>query len=331
MSGNNKSLKLVITSVFSLALVIVFAFGSEIVMGERDKADVEKNESFVSDIDVFENISFVDLEKSEDAFSSPDMSENEESSEQESTYEESSEESEESSSTISEASSVASESSEESEEPSLEASKEPSSEYSSEASESSEESSEEPSSEDVNNSFENVGFPSDVTLLDGGQVPFVYFKQDDPKYENLPYGTDKIGSHGCGPVNMAMIISTYTGKVIYPDEAAKWSYKKGYWTKGTGTSHSLMTAMAKAYGVPVKTVAQGSWTEVINALKQGKLVITRVKNGIFAKNNHFFTLRGITEDGKILVANSISYEDSVKEWDLNTLKGQVNLGFWIYG
>ena len=154
---------------------------------------------------------------------------------------------------------------------------------------------------------------------------------DSPEWNNLPYGTDKIGSHGCGPVNMAMVISTITGKVIYPDAAAKWSVDNGYWAKKVGTAHALMTAMANAYGVKVTKIPQNSWTAAMNALKEGKYIITRVKKGIFATNNHFLTIRGITEDGKLLIANSISYEDSVKEWDQSTIKGQINLDFWVYG
>ncbi len=130
---------------------------------------------------------------------------------------------------------------------------------------------------------------------------------------------------------MAMVISSLTGKIVYPDEAAKWSVDNNCWSKGVGTSHSLMTSMAKAYGVPVSKLDAGDWAGVKKALKNGKYIITRVKSGIFATNNHFLTIRGITDDGKFLIANSISYEDTVKEWSQSTLQGQVNLGFWVYG
>lgn len=319
-------------SVVSLLVVVLAAMGISALRAE-ETTDGES----MSDIDVFAGISFVDeswdndeesdLEDSNSSFFQ-DLSKNAESSEPMSEL--ISEEPSESVSLNSseEIESTFVESSEESSEvPSYESVEDKSE---AESSNSTEDASSE-SSEDESSEENASDFSENVTLLSDGGEPFVYFQQDSAEWENKPYGTDKIGSHGCGPVSMAMVISTITGKVIYPDVAAKWSVDHGYWAKGVGTSHALMTAMAKAYNVPVSTIAQGNWNAVIDALKNGKYIITRVKNGVFAANNHFLVIRGITEDGKILVANSISYDDSVKEWSLSTLKQQVNLGFWVYG
>ena len=334
MTYKNKSLKLIATSVFSLILVIVVSIGMETLADVKVDADKAGKKETVSDIDVFGNISFVDLEISEEDFSFDEMSEFVGSADIDDVYSESKDVSlqetsgEESLLEESESNEISSENSEASEE-----SKEDPSESLSSGNDSSEENS---SDGGDDNSETNGEYPSAVTLLDGGEKPFVFFQQDDPKYENIPYGTDKIGSHGCGPVNMAMIISTYTGEVVYPEEAAKWSYNHGYWTEGKGSSHALMTEMAKAYGVPVKTISKSTWaetwTEAINALKEGKCLVTRVGKGDFSAGPHFITIRGITEDGKLLVANSISYEDSVKEWSQTTVKNNINLDkFWVYG
>lgn len=365
--NKSRSLSIFITSVFSLALCVLVALCVEGAESDEVTSFVDGDSNNI--IGVFETVSFVDAswetgldsetselsfdahmskndDNSEDvsnndtslsidaSVSSPDYSENSSQGENQSPSEEYS--SEDSSVAYSEDTSKEiskDQSSKElsSKEPS---SKEPSSEEpSSEEVPSEEPSSEEPSSEESSQdaSTGNTDFPNNITILSGGKKPFVFFEQDSDEWKNVAYGSDKIGSHGCGPVCMAMIISSMTGEVVYPDETAKWSVRNGYYAKGTGTSHGLMTAIAKAYDIPVTTIQSGAWTDVINALKKGKLVVTRVKSGIFATNNHFFILRGITDDGKILVANSISYEDSVKEWSLSTIKGQVNLGFWVYG
>lgn len=319
-------------SVVSLVVVVLAAMGISALRTE-ETVDGES----MADIDVFAGISFVDESwdngeesASVDVNSSffQDLSKNAESSEpmSESISEVPSEEISLNSSEENESSFVES-SEERSEVPSHESIEDKSEDESSNITEDASSD----SSEDESSETDVSDFPENVTLLSGGGEPFVYFRQDSAEWENKPYGTDKIGSHGCGPVSMAMVISTITGKVIYPDEAAKWSVDHGYWAKGVGTAHALMTAMAKAYNVPVSAISQGNWNAVIDALEDGKYIITRVKSGVFAANNHFMVIRGITKDGKILVANSISYEDSTKEWSLSTLKEQVNLGFWVYG
>ncbi len=352
------------TSVLAFVLVFLVALGvessSERVSSEKS---AETMSGAFSSIDVFEGISFVDGVSSDDPLNEETSSvlseeqSNEENSFEANSSEPNSSEVNSSESNNSEASSSESNNSEmnssefnnsemnssEFENSEDNSSEENSFEINSSEVNSSEENSSEENSSEVNSSEGNSSeepskdnvssdFPDDVTLLENGETPFVYFKQDDPKYNNLPYGTDTVGSHGCGPVNMAMIISTYTGKVIYPAEAAKWSVDNGYWAKGVGSSHGLMTAMANAYGVPVTTIPKSSWTTAMNALKQGKYLITRVGNGAFSSGPHFITIRGITDDGKLLLANSISYDDSVTQWSQSTVRNNITLDkFWVYG
>ncbi len=323
----NNGLKWAMPSLLALLLVVVIAMGVEVTKGDEHFSSSGE----ISYINLFEDISYVDLSEAfSNDISLPDLSKDGELSAE--TSENASELSEDIENSAAEESFEILQSSE-----GFESSTENGGSQDVEISEYDENSKEaekseyNESSEETYSSSVSEEFPDDVILLDDGEKPFVYFQQDAPKWNNLPYGTDKIGSHGCGPVNLAMVISTLTNKVIYPDEAANWSYKNGYWSKGVGTAHALMTAMPRAYGVSVSTINEGNWTAVNKALKEGKYIITRVKSGIFATNNHFLTIRGITADGKYLIANSISEEDSKKEWTLSTLKSQVNLGFWVYG
>ena len=56
--------------------------------------------------------------------------------------------------------------------------------------------------------------------------------------------------------------------------------------------------------------------------------------GHFTSNGHFIVLRGITEDGKVLVADPASYKRSGQEWSmsiiLNEARGDAAAGgpFW---
>ena len=58
--------------------------------------------------------------------------------------------------------------------------------------------------------------------------------------------------------------------------------------------------------------------------------------GHFTSSGHFIVLRGVTSEGKILVADPASYQRSNKEWDLSIIldeAGYASAGgpFWIIG
>jgi len=59
-----------------------------------------------------------------------------------------------------------------------------------------------------------------------------------------------------------------------------------------------------------------------------------MSKGHFTSSGHFIVLRGITEDGKVLVVDPASYKKSQQEWDmsiiLNEARGDAGAGgpFW---
>ena len=55
----------------------------------------------------------------------------------------------------------------------------------------------------------------DITFTDS-EISVVYFNQLDEKYKNQLYGTDKVGTHGCGPTSMAIVVSSLTGQIYDP-------------------------------------------------------------------------------------------------------------------
>jgi len=57
----------------------------------------------------------------------------------------------------------------------------------------------------------------------------------------------------------------------------------------------------------------------------------------FTSSGHFIVLRGVTSDGKILVADPASYSRSEKQWDLSIILSEASKyaaaggPFWIIG
>ena len=176
----------------------------------------------------------------------------------------------------------------------------------------------------------------DITFTDS-LLPVVYFNQLDEKFANKPYGTDSIGRYGCGPTAMSIVVSSLTDQIIDPIEMSKWSYENGYWAKGSGSYHSLIPAAAKHWKLPVTGCSISEEDLIIEALSSGKLVVAIMSKGHFTSSGHFIVLRGITTQGKIIVADPGSYTRSKKEWDLSLILNEASKRagaggpFWIIG
>ena len=172
---------------------------------------------------------------------------------------------------------------------------------------------------------------SDVVFTGrGNSKDVVYFSQYDPRWGGLMYGlTNTIAGAGCGPTSLAICVSTLTDTVVTPPEVCDWSVKTGHRCEGSGSYHSLIPDGAAHYNVPCRGIGQNG--------NEGKLVIAIMSAGHFTRGGHFIVLRGITDDGKILVADCASYERSQKEWDLSIFLAECNKGaaaggpFWVLG
>ena len=161
-----------------------------------------------------------------------------------------------------------------------------------------------------------------VVFTDGG-MEVMYYNQLDERWADIMYGTSStIGQGGCGPTSMAIVISTLTGEAHDPVELAEWSVANGHRCEGNGSYHSLIPAAAAAYGLSCEKNldAQG----IVDALSSGKLVVVIMSKGHFTRGGHFIVLRGVTSEGKILVADPASYGRSEQEWDLSIIMDEAN-------
>lgn len=177
-----------------------------------------------------------------------------------------------------------------------------------------------------------------------GSIEVVYYNQGDNPWRNMLYGTIRtIGISGCGPTSMAIVISTFTGLEVTPAVTSEWSYKNGYLVQGYNngqpyamSSHALVPALAKEYNLNCTGIRKDNGTadKLYKALSDGKLVVAIMGPGHFTSGGHFIVLRGVTKEGKILVADCGSRQRTNQEWDINTIinesKGGAGAGgpFW---
>ena len=59
---------------------------------------------------------------------------------------------------------------------------------------------------------------------------------------------------------------------------------------------------------------------------RNKLIVTLMSKGHFTKSGHFIVLRGVTAEGKILVADPASIRRSEQEWDLSIILAEARKG-----
>ena len=170
-----------------------------------------------------------------------------------------------------------------------------------------------------------------------GSVEVVYFNQLDSRWKNQLYGTDPIGRYACGPTAMSIVISTLTGASYDPVYMAGWAYQNGYWAQGNGSYHSLIPGAAEAFGLPVSGCTAAEPQRILDALADGRLVVALMTVGHFTRSGHYIVLRGVTAEGKILVADPASMERSQRAWDLSIILNESRRGasaggpFWLIG
>ena len=180
-------------------------------------------------------------------------------------------------------------------------------------------------------SYVNYG---NITFSDTSTT-VVYYHQFDARWADLPYGrTGTISRSACGPSALAIVVSSLTSQRVTPPEVASWAAANGYYSEGNGSYRSLIPDGGAHYGLTVEGIGHDA-ERLVDALNKGKLVIAIMGPGHFTRKGHFIVLRGITSDGKVLVADSGSLARSNEQWDLRLILNEAGRStdsggpFWV--
>ena len=150
-------------------------------------------------------------------------------------------------------------------------------------------------------------------------------------------GSNSICSSGCGVTSFAMLISNLSTDTSFdPPKASNEAKSNGGCGVGYGSNDSLFTQIGKKHqGFTYKVIPTNSSgpQEVINTIRNGGLVAANPQGGSpFTSGGHWILIRGLTEDGKVKVADPISKQRSLKgTYDANDFisKNWLNGHSWI--
>lgn len=194
----------------------------------------------------------------------------------------------------------------------------------------------------VVNNTETIDFVSDYlkhveeTEASGGitaeelqQEGIPLFQQWDKRWGYVTYGDNIVAVNGCGPTCMSMVYTGLTGKGDYnPAKMSDFCMENNYFDVESGTSWSLMLNGARKLDLQSQRL-EVDRKAIKRKLKEGQPVIVSVGPGDFTTTGHFIVLTGLNAQGKVIVNDPNSIENSKKEWSLGSIVKQSKAA-WSY-
>ena len=165
----------------------------------------------------------------------------------------------------------------------------------------------------------------DASSISRDTVPL--FMQWDQRWGYITYGSDPAGLTGCGPVCLSMAAFYLTGnKDMTPDKIIPFAAQNGYYVSGIGSSWTLISEGGQKLGLTVTELplVEG-W--IYDHLQEGRPIICAMGPGDFTTSGHFIVLTGY-EDGKLLVNDPNSIQNSQKTWSYDEIAGQIK-NLWV--
>lgn len=168
--------------------------------------------------------------------------------------------------------------------------------------------------------------PIDLGDVDVSQgVPL--FMQWDRRWGWMEYGGSPAALTGCGPVCLSMAAFYLTGDVAYsPDKMIEFAAQNGYYSRGNGSSWTLISEGAVELGFDVTEIPLVK-KRILDNLEVGNPIICAMGAGDFTSSGHFIVLVG-EEDGLLRVNDPNSRENSEKLWKFEDIEDQFR-NLWV--
>ena len=165
-----------------------------------------------------------------------------------------------------------------------------------------------------------VESPAVLPTVQQGEVPL--FLQWDPNWGYETYGSDFLAVTGCGPTCLAMAGYYLTqDEGFRPNLIAKFAQKNGYYSKGSGSSWTLISEGAGKLGLKATELPLVK-KKMVDAVQAGYPVILSMGAGDFTASGHYIVLTGV-EDGQFRVNDPNSRIRSERLWSYEDIESQI--------
>jgi hypothetical protein len=161
--------------------------------------------------------------------------------------------------------------------------------------------------------------------------PFHHFWQWDGYWADMRYGPPGASTYargGCYPTSYAMIISSLTGRIVYPDQVGSYVTSIGMRGTSGGTMHGATEPTMRNWGLTATHIGSNS-AAVTSALSRGQLIFFSVGNqptATFTNGGHGLVMRGLTGDGLVIIACSARRSVNNHAFDLGFVLQHARTG-----
>lgn len=130
--------------------------------------------------------------------------------------------------------------------------------------------------------------------------------------------TRTVSTSGCGAVCVSMVVGYLTGDTKQtPEDVFARAIERGEY-RGFGLTHETLSALLAESGVESAWIPNNI-DAVRLALSEDIPVVAHVGPGTFTRSGHYILLRGLTEDGEVIVNDPASEERTVETYPLETV------------
>ncbi|QQK08175.1 C39 family peptidase [Miniphocaeibacter halophilus] len=152
-------------------------------------------------------------------------------------------------------------------------------------------------------------------------VDYPYYIQWDQRWGYKEYGSGVIGSAGCAPTSLAMMLSGLLGYNITPDEIADIAINNGH-VGDYGTGWDIYPFIAREYNLDIKELEIDK-EALLTELDKGNPVIISVGPGTFTTVSHVMLIVGNDDNNNLKIYDPNNLGNSEKTWDFDSFKEEV--------
>ena len=162
---------------------------------------------------------------------------------------------------------------------------------------------------------------------------FPFLMQTDSRWSGTMYSaigssSQTIGSSGCGPTSMAMILRSY-GADVTPVDTCQFALDNGFRTSNNGTAWGFFPAISAKYGLSTQANGLGvNGSAISSELDKKNPIVASMGPPTFTKGGHFIVLVGKDSSGNIIVNDPASRERS-HAWPLSVFTNEGS-NFWSF-